>query len=386
MDEEQFSSCFALDLPVIVVITKLDQCKKEEITKIIDEIQNVINRINNNNNKINRTCQLMSENENFSVLLPNLFTEMKIIPIFSLSSLTGEGIDLFTKCLANLPKLKDWSLQERFHFEFSVDSVYKLSMENNNDQISIIGGTVISGEVKCGQRIIIGPLGINGKFQSAKIISIHIKRRTVKKAKAGQVASLALNINDEEGNSIIIHNELRRGLVVLDGDACTEPHVTRTFTARVQLDSNIESLHVGSQPMIYLPNIRQSVFVLGFTIINDNNNTDNNTGCEVELELQFCHSPEFVRPGSRCFISEAGIKAKGAISEVKGDVTVDEELMAKKRKSRRARRRSSEEEKPKSPNSADSDELDAELEKIPNFLDLSQRTNSSPRIHRASSR
>ena len=64
--------------------------------------------------------------------------------------------------------------------------------ENHFDEFILsISGTLISGKVKAGDSMMMGPDAI-GKFEVVQIKSIHRKRLPVQEALAGQAAAFAL--------------------------------------------------------------------------------------------------------------------------------------------------------------------------------------------------
>lgn len=71
----------------------------------------------------------------------------------------------------------------------------------------VYAGTVVSGTVSVGERLLLGPTGPDGVFARTAVASVHVARVAVRKASAGQTASFTL-IADPVGGSSTISSEV----------------------------------------------------------------------------------------------------------------------------------------------------------------------------------
>jgi GTPase len=112
----------------------------------------------------------------------------RICPIFCVSNVTGQNLDLLKKFLNLLPVRTDWEELYAKPTEFHVDATWSVPGVG-----TVISGTVMSGKISTNQTLSLGPDEF-GKFQPVTVKSIHTKRLPVKHVKAGQSAALALKV------------------------------------------------------------------------------------------------------------------------------------------------------------------------------------------------
>lgn len=62
----------------------------------------------------------------------------------------------------------------------------------------VYAGTVVSGTVSVGDRLLLGPTGPDGIFVRTAVVSVHVARLAVRRASAGQTASFTLTVDPEE--------------------------------------------------------------------------------------------------------------------------------------------------------------------------------------------
>lgn len=107
----------------------------------------------------------------------------RLVPIFQLSSVTGESLDVLRYFLYLLPSTKDWGalLKEpvefflgndiflllifpaSFHWLFHLDNTFSITGVG-----TVVSGTLMRGLVKVNQNLLIGPDEF-GKFQPVQI-------------------------------------------------------------------------------------------------------------------------------------------------------------------------------------------------------------------------
>jgi GTPase len=193
MSREHLGIALAVNVPVLVVITKIDICPPQILKQTIDQITKILKSpgarkipifIKNNTDVVNTAKQFVSE---------------RICPVFQVSNVTGEGLDYVRTFLNILP----------FHGKFDANTSFEFHV---NDCFSVpFVGTVVSGVVKsgvihAGDPILIGPDSL-GNFITTSIRSIERKRVAVPVCSAGQSASFALKK--------VRRREVRKGMVVL---------------------------------------------------------------------------------------------------------------------------------------------------------------------------
>lgn len=86
-----------------------------------------------------------------AVLLSRIVATEAITPIFPVSSVTGENLDLFTSFLNLLPAVSDIRNNTEMNTQFLISDKFLIE-----DKI-ILAGTVIKGNIKTGQILHLGP-------------------------------------------------------------------------------------------------------------------------------------------------------------------------------------------------------------------------------------
>jgi selenocysteine-specific elongation factor len=126
-------------------------------------------------------------------------TVMEDVDILHVSALTGQGVEVLRAHLtAEAVQESDRSAEGRFRL--AVDRVFTLSGVG-----VVVTGTVLSGSVRIGDRVLISPSGL-----PARVRSVHAQNRQVEMGRAGD--RCALNLADHG----ISTEAIRRGDMVLD--------------------------------------------------------------------------------------------------------------------------------------------------------------------------
>lgn len=210
MSKEHLGIAVALNVPVMVIITKIDICPPQILQETITQLTKILKSpgarkipvfIRDRETCINTATQMVSP---------------RIAPIFQVSNVTGENLDLVRTFLNILPPHGYYNADAPF--EFTVNDTFSVPFVG-----TVVAGIVQSGVVHVGDSVLIGPDSI-GQFTTTSVRSIERKRISVQAASAGQSASLALKR--------MRRKDVRKGMVVLpriEGQA--PPQVYREFVA-----------------------------------------------------------------------------------------------------------------------------------------------------------
>ena len=96
---EHFSYARTLDVPVFVVINKIDLCSKTRIQHTITCLTYLLTEENSSTH----FQPYVVQKEEDLVIVADMFVEQSVCPIFPISCVTGENIDLLKKFLNILP-------------------------------------------------------------------------------------------------------------------------------------------------------------------------------------------------------------------------------------------------------------------------------------------
>ena len=121
--KEHLSYAITLNVPVFVVITKIDLCSQADIQKVIDSLTESLAQ-----RPGSKPIQAVLVDKQEDLLtVANMLVEKSVCPIFTVSSVTGKNIDLLKNFLNILPPRLTTKEQERLSqlpVEFRVSSSF----------------------------------------------------------------------------------------------------------------------------------------------------------------------------------------------------------------------------------------------------------------------
>ena len=106
---EHFSYAITLDVPVFIVINKIDLCSKTSVQKTIECLTDLFKY---ENNSIQLDSYVVKDEEDL-FKAAEMFIKKLICPIFAISCVTGENINVLKKFLNILPPKISSKEQER---------------------------------------------------------------------------------------------------------------------------------------------------------------------------------------------------------------------------------------------------------------------------------
>jgi GTPase len=230
MSKEHLGIALALNVPVMVVITKIDICPPQILEQTITQLTRILKSPGA------RKIPIFIKDYEQTVTTATQFVSQRICPIFQVSNVTGECLDLVRTFLNILPHHGHYDAEAPF--EFHINDTFSVPFVG-----TVVSGVVKSGVVHAGDTVLVGPDSL-GQFQTTSIRSIERKRIAVPVASAGQSASFALKR--------VRRKEVRKGMVVmlkLD----TAPKVHREFVAEVLILSHATTIRPKYQVSISRP-------------------------------------------------------------------------------------------------------------------------------------
>ena len=309
MDREYIAICDGLLIRMVVVLSKVDLVDGTRIAAVIGELKELLSGlpVADGETKVLKVVAVEDD-------IAGAVRSAAVVPLLTLSSVTGLHIDLFSSFLFTLPPPRNWTAEEGQPACFSIDSIYSV------DDTSIVGGLLVSGHLLCPQRLLLGPMGKEGRFVPVTVTSMHVRRRDVRRVEAGQSASLGLDLADE-----ITHSQLRRGLILCDEKADGMQSSCYVFDAVIALSSPPDPLHLHYQPILYMTNIRQSAMLLSMRLLQPTaaGEEDNGSGTapsaapvEYEMRFRWRYYPEHVQVGYRVVLREGPCRGIGRVTRI----------------------------------------------------------------------
>jgi elongation factor 1-alpha len=275
------------ELPFLVVINKIDDCDESTRNHVRNLVFETIKEIGH------VPLRVTSEDD-----IPIIFREIAhrvIVPVFEVSCVTGDGLELLRKALVGLPSRIPNERIERPAFAY-IDKVYRGIRGTN----VVITGTVQEGIFKPGQPILCGPDN-EGRFMKGRIGSIEVFKKRVERVKAGDVFGFDLKRLTSE--------KIRRGQIICDKDA--DVKAIQAFDATIIVTRHPTRIRTGYEPVFHSSTIQQPViyekiFDKEYLVVGD----------VARVRMVFKKGPEMLRIGDRIVTREANTRCIGTVTEL----------------------------------------------------------------------
>lgn len=306
MSKEHLGIALALNVPVMVVITKIDICPPHILEQTIQQITRILKSPGA------RKIPIFIKNREECINTATQFVSQRICPIFQVSNVTGESLDLVREFLNILPHHGHYDAEAPF--EFHVNDTFSVPFVG-----TVVSGIVKSGVIHAGDTILIGPDSL-GQFTTTTIRSIERKRIAVPAASAGQSASFALKR--------VRRKDVRKGMVVLPKLEQNAPKVYREFVAegsypsssilsikfanfpQVLILSHATTIKTKYQAMLHVGPVSQTCAII------DIDRSYIRTGDRATVAFRFVQRPEYLAPGDRLLFREGRTKGLGIVKSV----------------------------------------------------------------------
>lgn len=287
MSKEHLGIALALNVPVMVVITKIDICPPQILEQTITQLTRILKSPGA------RKIPIFIKNRRETIETATQFVSQRICPVFQVSNVTGESLDLVRTFLNILPHHGNYDAEAPF--EFHVNDTFSVPFVG-----TVVSGVVKSGVIHAGDAVLIGPDSL-GQFTTTNIRSIERKRIPVPVCSAGQSASFALKR--------VRRKEVRKGMVVLP-KLDHPPKVYREFIAEVLILSHATTIKTKYQAMLHVGPISQTCAII------DIDRAFIRTGDRATVAFRFVQRPEYLSVGDRILFREGRTKGLGIVKEV----------------------------------------------------------------------
>ncbi|UXI20004.1 hypothetical protein NH340_JMT05947 [Sarcoptes scabiei] len=303
------SLAIAFEVPVLVVINKIDLCDQSAILDCLENVHKFINSSISNKASI---LTIQSEDD-VIYYKQNRSKQKKIIPIFLISCVTGDGLQLIYKFLHQLePTTMDSNKQcilSKTNTVFQIDDTFKIP----NLGI-VVSGFLNSGLIEEGSLLKAGPLN-DGTFIDVCVRSVQRHKVSRCSVRPGESSTLALELINKQSNNNSLNGLsplskiVRKGMVLLsqiDSDC-----VCHYFQAKIFSMPHSGVISFGSTAIIYIENVRQCGVII--TIQKKEQIFENESAIVI---IRFLRRPEYIRKGYRFLLQQERIKAIGHVIKV----------------------------------------------------------------------
>ena len=304
MTKEHIFLCLILKIPFCIIITKIDLCKhRENVLKNTEDYIHKLLKLPG----VNKISYKIKDKDDVLGASKNIYTG-HIVPIFKISNVTGEGIE-YIKSFFNYINSNFSSKNNDEGVELYIDYIFSVPGIG-----TVVGGHLLSGHVKLGDKVKIGPTSTN-LFLHSRIKGIHHKRVIFNETHMKNTYyTFALQH--------IKRNELRRGMVLLNESNTSKG--SREFIAQINiLKNHSTTIRVGFEPVIHICNIRQVASIIVISNImnmrskNEVNDGVLKTGDSALVTFKFTYRPEYIKIDQKIIFCQGKIKGIGVITEIK---------------------------------------------------------------------
>lgn len=305
MTKEHMFLCLTLGIPFAIVITKIDICvNRQNVLK--DTVKSVkkllkipgVRRI---------PCDVKGHHD--VMLAAKNIHSFSTVPMFYVSNVTGEGIPLVREFL-NVFTKKPRNVVNENKVEYHVEQTFQVPGVG-----TVIGGQLVQGKIKLGDKLILGPN--TNTYKTVQVKSIHVKRVSVEEADAGRYVCLALKKIDR--------NQIHRGNVIMS--LADKPYRVWEFEAEISvLKSHSTTIKPGYEPVVHTCSIRQTARILSITdkICNRKGKAHDDdvlrTGDRAKVQFRFCYHPEYIKKDFRLLLAEGRVKVIGKVLGVTPEI------------------------------------------------------------------
>ncbi|EFA86408.1 GTP-binding protein 1 [Heterostelium album PN500] len=288
MTKEHLGIALALRVPVYIVITKIDKCPENVLNDTMNDIKKILKSPGS------RKLPVVIRNHDDVVVAARNFVSERIAPIFCVSNVTGENLDLLKTFLNLLPTKKEWDAVIDKPSQLDIDSIWHVSGVG-----TVVSGTVMKGLITAGENLLLGP-DDHGTFQTVQVKTIHSKRLPVKQVRAGQTASIALKK--------IKRSAIRKGMILAHPAA--KPIAVREFEAEVVILYHSTTISVNYEAVVHCGASQQCARIIWIDkgIIR--------TGDKAKVRFRYIARPEFLTDGTRFIFREGRAKGIGKITSL----------------------------------------------------------------------
>ncbi|RLF00966.1 MAG: hypothetical protein DRJ63_00980 [Thermoprotei archaeon] len=286
--KEHLGLLVALKIPFFVVVTKKDLVPHEILGRTLTGLYALLKMPGV------RKIPLLIENEDDIVLAARLVPKARVVPIFIVSNVTGEGLDRLNKFLNLLPPRMRWKEKRKREFLMYVEHVF-----NVRGVGLVVSGLVLEGEVRVNERVLIGP-DSRGLFKSVRVKSIHVNRVSVDSAQAGQEACLAI-----QG---IGFDEVVKGMCLTSKRL--QPKSIRSFEAEIKILHHPTMIKRGYQAVCHIHTIRHAI------VFEKMSKEPLRTGDSAIVHLRFLYRPWYIRKGDVFIFREGRTRGLGVVTRV----------------------------------------------------------------------
>ena len=295
MTKEHVGMAIALNVPLFVVVTKVDLCPEPVMKETMKQLTRLLKLPGARKQPyaVRGTDELMMAVRGFG--------KSAITPIFTISSVDGTNVPLLRQFFNLMPSRRSWVNTDELPAEFLIDQFFNVVGVG-----LVVAGTLLSGLVSLNHQLLMGP-DYQGRFNPVTVKSIHHMRTAVPALLPGQTGAFVVRSKTKEH---VRQFGIRKGMVLLDPSL--NPVATKRFTCDVLVLHSQTTMRVNYQPILYARNVRQCVRIV------EMDKEVLRTGVRARVTFEFMYRHEFLQTDTKVLFTEGKTKAIGTIRELLG--------------------------------------------------------------------
>lgn len=299
MTIEHIGIAISMNIPTFIVMTKIDLAPHNVRQKTYQDILKLIKK------KACKRVPILVKDEEGLKRVRQYYNDGDYttpIPIFQVSSVHGNGIDVLKDFINNLKCYQNYDFLKKQDANFVIESNYMIKGIG-----LVVSGIVRSGIIKKGDNLHIGPFG--NIFHNVLVKTIHNNfQELIPQLEAGQSGCFSIKINSKIP---IKRNNIRKGARIMK-----HPNMYSGFKAIVKILHHPTTIKKGYQPTIHSGAISQVAKIRNITDLEGKEQDYLRLGDRALVEFKFVYRPEYIQPDTMLIFREGKTKGIGKIVEV----------------------------------------------------------------------
>ena len=298
MTKEHLGIVISLNIPFFIVFTKVDIAPKEVKEKTINTFTSLLKT------GLQKSVFTVKSEKDAEFAAKNV-PMGNLVPIFQVSTVTGEGLEDLKSFLSQLVP-KNAINAELSLLKSAKDKTEVLLDNAFNTKVGCIhAGVVIAGKLEVNQKLLLGPTQ-DGFFKPVQIREIQFLRVTVNEICCGNSCSFKLKSLDK--NYELNTASFKKGMVLLDPEIKLEP--TMEFEVEALIVHHSSTIKVGYQSVVHCHVVRQTCTIVAM------DKEFLRSGDKGIIKFRFLKKPEYLHLGDTILFREGRTRGKGKIIKI----------------------------------------------------------------------
>ncbi|PKL74054.1 MAG: GTP-binding protein [Methanobacteriales archaeon HGW-Methanobacteriales-2] len=281
---EHLGIILAMELPVIVVMTKIDMVSPERIKAVRQDIFDLLKLVG-------RIPYMVKTMNDADFLTKNM--NQHLVPVIKASPVTGEGLELLDRLFSGL-EIPSHEEDAYKPFMMYIDKIYSVMGVG-----TVVSGTIRQGKVKKGEKLILGPSS-SGDFLPVNVKTIEMHHYRKESAGVGEVVGISI--------TGVEMDEIRRGMIICHPDY--NPQAVREFDADVAILVHPTTIKDGYECITHIETIAETTC---FRPLEQEYLSAGDTG---QIRMRFKYRPYAICEGQKLIFREGKSKGVGTVTRV----------------------------------------------------------------------